>query len=253
MANSEHHWTTIDVGGHSVEVLETAEAPVGAVLWLHHVDGRSVRGREVFERVFSEQRLMAICPQAGPCWWLDGICPAFDDTISPMAFLRGPVMQLVEQRWGLVPPRVAVAGLGMGGQGAVNLAFRHARLFPTVAAIAPDLDFHQWHGCGFALDELFPSKEAARQQTAILHLHPLNWPKHMRFWCDPADPLSFEGTERLLSKLSSTGIPYEADLATTAAGDVWDYCDRVLPEAARFLADRLRETAPDASPSRSRL
>src|SRR5690606_31933044 len=84
MANAEHNWTTIDVGGHPVEVLAPDEAPVGAVLWLHDVDRRSIRGQAVFERVFAEARLMAVCPQTGPCWWLDRLCPAFDDTISPM-------------------------------------------------------------------------------------------------------------------------------------------------------------------------
>ena len=55
------------------------------------------------------------------------------------------------------------------------------------AAIAPAIDFHlgMRHGHDWAdgelfdtLWEIFDEPEQARQETAILHVHPLNWPRH---------------------------------------------------------------------------
>jgi S-formylglutathione hydrolase len=108
-----------------------------------------------------------------------------------------------------------------------------------VAAIAPAVDFHSWYGYGLSLDQMFASKEAARQQTATLHLHPLNWPKHQFLCCDPADEYWFEGTDRLAMKLSSMGIPYERDLTTTAGGHAWPYFERMAAPALEFLAKSL--------------
>jgi S-formylglutathione hydrolase len=240
MRNLENCWTSEAVGGRPVEIFAPGEGFDRAVLFLHGADGRSFRGRASFETAFAERKLLVLCPAGGRSWWLDTVCSDFDPSFTPMAYLRGPLMEFLRERWGVSPPRIGVTGIGMGGQGALNLAFRHARSFPVVAAIAPDVDFHQWHGRGLPLDRMFPSREAARQQTAILHLHPLNWPPHMLIVCDPVDRACFEGTERLISKLHSTGIPFESDLTTSAGGHTWEYFDRMAPKVAQFLSEHLQ-------------
>ena len=73
----------------------------------------------------------------------------------------------------------------MGGQGALQLGYRYARQFPIVVAISPKVDFETWWGHDTSLDTLFSDREAARQRTAILQLHPLNYPKHQLLLCDP--------------------------------------------------------------------
>ena len=67
---------------------------------------------------------------------------------------------------------MGLTGISMGGQGVLQLAYRHPRTFPVVAALAPAIDFHQWYGRGLPLDEMFDSREAARQATALLQIHP---------------------------------------------------------------------------------
>jgi S-formylglutathione hydrolase len=131
----------------------------------------------------------------------------------------------------------------MGGQGALQLAYRHPREFPVVAAIAPAVDFHTWHGRGLPLDEMFPTRESARQETATLHVHPLNWPQHQLFVSDPADAEWFEGCERLASKLVSIGIPFERDLETSAGGHTWEYFNAMAPRVIEFVAERLQRVA----------
>lgn len=134
---------------------------------------------------------------------------------------------------------MGVLGVGRGGQGALQAAYRWPREFPAVAAIVPAIDLHRFHAADAALSEMFPTAEAARQQSATLMLHPLNWPPHQWFASAPGDP-RHEGAERLASKLSSIGIPFTAELRATAS-TVSDYIASQLPAAVRFLSERLRE------------
>jgi len=121
----------------------------------------------------------------------------------------------------------------------LQLTYRWPRDFPIVAAIAPAVDFHNWYGYGLSLDQMFASKEAARQQTATLHIHPMNWPKHQWLCCDPTDEYWFEGTERLGSKLASIGIPFERDLVSTAGGHSWSYFERMAAPSLEFVTKSL--------------
>lgn len=232
-------WRSDMVDGVEIETF-VPEGPVAAAIFLHGADQQSFRGRGPFEGALSEQRLLAVCPRDVPGWWLDVPAPGTKRNGTPMAFVRDRLTAWMAERWGFAPPRIGLCGLGSGGQGALNLAFRHARQFPVVAAISPDVDFHQWHGLGTPLDRMFPSREAARQQTATLHLHPLNWPPRMLIMCAPEDHAAFEGTERLLSKLNSTGIPYEVDVTTSRGGDQWGYFDLMIPRMVKFLGEALR-------------
>ena len=125
----------------------------------------------------------------------------------------------------------------MGGQGALQLAYRHARKFPTVVAISPKVDFETWWGHGTSLDTLFSDREAARQRTAILHLHPLNYPKHQLLLCDPADLYCFEAVLTLASKLSSTGIPFDQDFETSHGGYGWSYANLMASRTIEFIAN----------------
>jgi len=132
-------------------------------------------------------------------------------------------------------------GVSMGGQGALRLAYRFPNQFPVVAALAPAIDFHTWHGRGLPLDEMYVTAEAARQDTATLLLHPLNWPRHQLLMCDPGDGDWFEGTQRLASKLYSTGIPFESDFETRHGGHSWEYFNHVAPRVMQYLVESLEQ------------
>ncbi|MFV0444325.1 MAG: alpha/beta hydrolase [Planctomycetaceae bacterium] len=241
MGKLDTRWSQHEVAGRNVLVFEPDE-PRAAVLWLHGYDEQSWQGRSAFESAFATERLLVVAPSGGQGWWLDLPLAGFPADLTPARLVVDELPCWIESRWSFAPPRIGFAGVGMGGQGAVNLGFRNARRFPVVAAIAPDIDFHQWHGAGTALDQLFPSREAARQQTATLHLHPLNWPRHVLMVCDPDDPACFDGTERLASKLISSGIPFDCDFQTRAGGHSWEYFDAMIPQVAQFLGTHLSET-----------
>jgi hypothetical protein len=237
----EPGWGRVEIAGRPADVFEPApaSAPRGVVLYLHDFDARTLRESEVFTAELARNGLRAVCPIADRCWWTTAPCPDFDPAVSPLEFVRESIVPFVRERWHIEPPAIGLLGIGMGGQGVLQLAYRWPRDFPVVAAIAPAVDFHNWQGYGLSLDQMYASKEAARQQTVTLHVHPLNWPKHQYFCCDPADEYWFEGAERLAMKLSSMGIPFERDLAISAGGHTQAYFERMAQPTVAFLAAHL--------------
>ena len=126
----------------------------------------------------------------------------------------------------------------------LRIAYRHPNIFPIAAAIAPAIDFHlAMRDAGERDDgdfydtlwEAYGDVERARQDTAILHVHPLNWPRHQCFASDPADAHWHDGAARLHGKLSALGIPHTALLEPHGAGHHTDYYDAVAPAIIRFV------------------
>ena len=131
----------------------------------------------------------------------------------------------------------------MGGQGALNLAYRYPDTFPIVAAISPAIDFQQRleeiEDETDPLLQMYEDPESARQDTAILHIHPLNWPRGQFFCCDPTDVRWFDSSDRLRMKLSSLGVPFECDLDTSAGGHGFEYYNQMAEPVIQFLVNRL--------------
>ena len=103
------------------------------------------------------------------------------------------------------------------------------------------LDYHDLYGQGMPLDDLYESKEQCRQDTAILHVHPAQYPGHIFFCVDPDDERWFRGNDRLHEKLSALGMPHEADLTTRAGGHSWDYFNHMAERVERFIVAGLEE------------
>src|SRR3990172_8740085 len=83
--------------------------------------------------------------------------------------------------------------------------------------------------------------EAVRQDTATLHIHPLNWPRHQFFSCDPTDHRWWESADRLHMKLDSLGVPHECDLDTSGGGHSFEYYSLRAERAVGFIAEHLEQ------------
>jgi S-formylglutathione hydrolase len=234
-------WSTIEIEGKPSEIFvpESATQPVGVVLFLHGYDGVTLKDNPSYSQEFIKHNVIGLCPLGPQCWWTDAVYPPFDERISPIEFLAKQVPAFCHQAWNLEPPRIAVCGVEMGGQGALQLAYRHARQFPIVVAISPKVDFETWWGHGTSLDVLFSDREAARQRTAILQLHPLNYPKHQLLLCDPTDHYCFDGILTLASKLSSTGIPFVHEFESRHGGYGWNYPNAMASRVLDFIGSSL--------------
>jgi S-formylglutathione hydrolase FrmB len=236
-------WSTESLDGRRLDVFlpRSETPPAAAVLFLHGHGRVMLNENPIFSRLLDEYQLAAVCPDGGRSWWLDVVCPEFHPQQTAQRWLMDSVIPFVEQRLEIQSPRIALLGVSMGGQGVLQLAYRYASKFPIVAAIAPTVDFHQLYGSGIPLDTMFPDVEAARQATVVLNLHPLAWPRHQFFCCDPSDTEWFDGAARLGMKLSSSGILHERNLETTGGGHSWDYFNRMAGPALRHVADSLQK------------
>jgi pimeloyl-ACP methyl ester carboxylesterase len=235
-------WTEITVAGHPCDVFEP-ERPSEhgfVAIYLHGVHLQRLRDKPPFVEALERYGLRVIGPMTGRSWWTDRVCPEFDPRLSAERHVLDNVVPYAVDRWGVRPPRIGLFGTSMGGQGALRLSYKYPQVFPVVAAISPAVDYHiRWDDGDETLPQMYSDAEAVRQDTATLHVHPLNWPRFQFFCCDPADERWFDGADRLRMKLGSLGIPFECDLETTGGGHGYEYYNRMADRALGFLADRL--------------
>jgi S-formylglutathione hydrolase FrmB len=235
-------WSTITLAGHPCEVFEpTTPNPHGYVLiYLHGVHLNRLDDKPVFCQLFEEHGLPVICPWTQRSWWTNKICAEFDPHITAEQHILNNVVPYIAERWGAAPPKIGLFGTSMGGQGALRFAYKYPNTFPVVAAISPAIDYHLRFDEGDeTLPLMYPDKEAARQDTALLHIHPLNWPRHQFFCCDPEDQRWYDSCDRLRMKLWSLGVPHEHDLVTSGGGHSFTYYSHMAPKAIGFLLERL--------------
>ena len=244
MTETTGTWRAVEIAGKTADVFEPHRSAAGgrAVLHLHGHGLETLKDNPAFSAELERHGLRAICPHGQRSWWTETLCGEFDPETSPLKFLTAQVVPWIEAHWDVRPPGIGLTGISMGGQGVLQLAYRRAREFPVVAAISPAVDFHNWIGQGLPLDEMFRDREAARQQTVTLRIHPLSWPKHQLLLCDPTDEEWFEGAERLAMKLSSMGIPFESDFQTSAGGHSWGYFNSMAERAIGFVAEHIPES-----------
>ena len=236
-------WEVIDIGGKPADVYgaSAGQAPRFGILHLHGAGLQTLRGNPFFTKLFEELRLACICPHGQRSWWTDRVCPEFDPRISAEAYLLKQILPFFDERWGLKPRSVGIQGISMGGQGALRLSFKRPDLFPVVAAISPAIDYHELYGQGTPLDEMYDSKEQCRQDTALLHIHPSNYPPHIYFCIDPADQEWYRSNDRLHEKLSALGVSHEVNFTTSAGGHTWEYFNIMAGSVERFICSRLEQ------------
>lgn len=235
-------WTNETVGGHPCDIFIPEEPnPHGYVLlYLHGVHEQRMVDNAVFQTLFQRNGLPVVAPLTRQSWWVDRICDQFDTEITAEAHVLDNVLPMIAERWGSQPPQIALWGTSMGGQGALRLSYKHPDIFPVVAGISPAIDFQQRVKEGDEnLLQMYGDPESARQDTATLHIHPLNWPRHQFFCCDPRDERWFESADRLRMKLGSLGVPFECDLATSRGGHGIEYYEHMAEVTIEFLIKRL--------------
>jgi S-formylglutathione hydrolase FrmB len=236
-------WSTIQLAGHPVDIFEPAQRnPHGFMLiYLHGVHLNRLDDKPAFVDLFEQHGLPVICPWTQRSWWTDKICAEFDPKLTAERHVVDNVVPYITERWQTKPPQIGLLGTSMGGQGALRLSYKYPDKFPVVAAISPAVDYHKRMDEGDeTLPLMYPDKESARQDTALLHIHPLNWPRNQFFCCDPDDRWA-DSCDRLHMKLWSLGVPHEFDLETRAGGHSFDYYNHMAPTAIGFIVERLEK------------
>lgn len=245
MGDAVGAWSEVSVGGHPVDVFEPARPNRHGfvVIYLHGVHLQRLADNVAFTREFERHGLPVLAPMTRRSWWTDKICAEFDPRLTAERHVLDNVVPYASEHFGAQPPRIALLGTSMGGQGALRFAFKYPSRFPVAAALAPAIDYQQRfeEAEEETLPLMYANPEAARQDTATLHVHPLNWPRNVWFCSDPADERWHESAQKLRMKLASLGIPHEHDLETSDGGHSWDYYNRMAPPALAFVAQRLEQ------------
>ncbi len=236
-------WSEVMLAGKNVEIYEPFGVPQPrfGVLFLHPLGLETLRGRPAFTRIFDERKIVCVCPHVQRSWWTDRVCAEFDANLTAERHVVDNVLPFMQSRWKLAPRAVGLLGISMGGQGALRLAFRHPKLFPVAAGIASALDYHELHGEGSPLDEMYDSREQCRQDTALMHVPPYDPPPHLFFCIDPDDAEWLRGNDRLHEKLSALGVPHTIDFTTAGGGHAWGYFNRMAEPSLRFVVEGLEK------------
>jgi pimeloyl-ACP methyl ester carboxylesterase len=236
-------WSKFVISGTPAAVYQPAaitRARFG-VLYLHDREGETLKDRSVYTTLFDQLNLICICPSAAGAWWTDRIYAEFDPALTAERYLLEAVLPFVKKHYQLAPPAIGLLGIGMGGQGALRVAFKHPEQFPVVAAVGAALDCHEIYGRDPSLMVLYASKEHCRQDTALLHIHPSSYPPYIFFAADPDDALWFRGNDRLHEKLTALGVPHQVNLTSRAGGRAGEYVNRLADMAVRFLYNGLEQ------------
>ena len=242
MPPSAAGWGRSEIGGKAADVFDPPGGnPRFGLIYLHGSGLVTLADKPVWTRLLGELNLACVCPHCQLCWWADRVCLAFDTALTPERHVLGNVVPFFAERWKLAPPAVGIAGISMGGQGALRLAFKHPKTFPVVAGISPAIEYHEKYYDGPPLDVMYDSKEQCRQDTAPMHVHPSQYPPHIFFCIDPGDGFWYRGNDRLHEKLSALGIAHECDLTTRAGEHSWTYFNHMAERTERFVAAGLEQ------------
>jgi len=244
-------WKTWEVAGHTCDVYDPPQLNEHGytLIFLHDEsletserDGSRLAGRRAFESLFDQHGLRVICPRGGRCWWSDRDTPEFPAPETAEHFVHQTLLSAIESKYTVAPPQLGLFGIGMGGQGALRISYRHPNVFPVVVGLAPELDYHtRIKGGDEVLFNIYGDTESARQDTAILYIHTLNWPRHQFFCADP-ESRTFEGADLLRMKMASIGIMFECDLETKPANkSAVDYADHMADAVVGFMVERLNK------------
>ena len=133
---------------------------------------------------------------------------------------------------------VFVAGLSMGGFGALRIGAKYPKLFRAVSGHSSITEFEQMRS--FVVDSLGTYMASAEDRsvadTMLRHRGRL---PAIRFDCGTEDPL-IEANRELHRTLQSAGIEHE--YAEFPGGHDWPYWQEHLADSLRFFARQLDHT-----------
>ena len=229
-------WESTSIGARSTDVFTPADRARFVLIFLADIEGVTLRENPVWTSLLNEHRLACVCPDGDESWWSSRVCSSFDATQSAEDYLLDDVLPWATNRFGTT--NIALAGVGAGGQAVLRLGFKYPERFRVVASLVGLLDHYELYGRGTSLDDMYPSREHCRQDGAVLHVQPSNWPPHIWFACDPDSPW-LRGNDRLHEKLMAIGVPHTFDFTTLVCGHSWTYYDSLAPTLIRFAVEGL--------------
>ncbi len=185
------------------------------VLYLLHGAGNDytewLRYRPDLDRVADEYGFIIVCPDAGRTSWY------FDSPVDPSmkyeTYVSDELVHWIDSHYPAIPEKGkrAIAGLSMGGHGALYLAFRHTDLYGAAGSMAGGVDIrpfpNNWD-LSLRLGRYSEHPENWEKNTVINLLYHLNG-KNLKilFDCGNDDPFC-DANRRLHRKMLERNIPH---------------------------------------------
>jgi S-formylglutathione hydrolase FrmB len=198
--------------------------------WQQHVDLRPLA---------DAYNVLIVCPDGSPDgWYLDS---PLDPTSQYETFLAEELPAWIDARYPTHSDRAAraIAGLSMGGHGALLLAFHHPNVYSAASSMSGGVDLtHSTQRWGIAnrlgaYDE-YPARWHAHSIVTLAeHVSP---PDDLALLIDcGVDDLFLPDNRRLHAILLQRGIAH--DYVERPGGHSWAYWTRVLPYHLLFFQE----------------
>ncbi|MES1213288.1 MAG: esterase, partial [Singulisphaera sp.] len=109
-------WKREMIAGHEAEIFEPPQPNEHGytVIYLHGVHLKTLADNAVYTNLFARHGLRVVVPKTGRSWWADRICREFDPAVTADQYVRSGVLPFIQERFGAVPPRLALLGTSMG-------------------------------------------------------------------------------------------------------------------------------------------
>lgn len=206
--------------------------------------------RTAIERYADAYHLAVVMPGVGRSWYTDTATGAkyltfvADELPRVCRGFFGGMSDRPEDNW--------IAGLSMGGYGAIKAALTYPGCFGGAASLSGTLDIadasrtrpmDEWRGIfGFDMKNQSELKGTRHDLFALaqkLHDEGGSFP-HVYLWCGEQDR-GHEYSERFSAMLKDFGVPHRYD---SSEGDhSWPYWDRYIQDALYYLREQMPQTA----------
>lgn len=201
----------------------------------------------------SQYRLLIVMPRAENSWYVNSATRPADRYEDAMTH---DLIAEIDANYRTIATRHerAIAGLSMGGYGAMLYTLKHPELFGAAASLSGA--FTGPSGIEEVMPQLKPSTDAAfgppdstarhddDLDTWIAADDPSNLP-YLFFECGTTDPL-LESNRHVVAELSTRRFAYEYH--ELPGSHTWSFWDHALPEMLRVIAQQLHVEPAAAAP-----
>jgi S-formylglutathione hydrolase FrmB len=191
-----------------------------------------------------------IIPDGKITWY----CNSFDNKITWEDTFINEFIPFVEKEYRIRPKKEyrAIAGLSMGGYGALKLSMRHPELFSTCVALSSgtfsaqeiidmkDAEYNRYfgdlYGNGLKGEARISEAWKANSPLDLVHSVAPEKLKSVRFWIDCGDDdFLFNGNSLLHIEMRKIGIPHEYRVRN--GGHQWSYWRSGLETGLEYIGE----------------
>jgi S-formylglutathione hydrolase FrmB len=181
--------------------------------------------------------IIIVCPDGGnSSWYFDS---PIDNTMKYETYISKELIEIIDKKYNTVPDRKgrAIAGLSMGGHGALYLAFKHQNIWGACGSMSGGVDIRPFHNnwdISMRLGPLADNIETWEENTVINLVYLLKGNLKIIFDCG-YDDFFYQVNKELHQKLLENGVSH--DYIERPGGHNWDYWSNAIKYQLVYFND----------------